>query len=175
MDLRLDDFIDDTPWQESTPALQPIIIPDQIEGVELRRLVTHGDGRGDLTVLFSRHYVPEATAPHVYLVNATAGSLRAWVYHRRQSDRLAFLNGTFRVVLYDLRPESPTKGGLNVLDVGADNPVQVTIPPFVAHAVQNRGSESAFFVNMPTNHYDPANPDKARIRKDHPGIPYSFD
>lgn len=175
MTLTLEDFTDDTPWEEATPALQPIEIADQIHGVELRRLVTHADGRGDLTVLLSRHYVPEASAPHVYLVNAAPGSVRAWVYHRRQSDRLAYPNGTFRVVLFDLRPDSPTKGVLNVLDVGADNPVQLTIPPFVAHAVQNRGTESAYFVNMPTNAYDPANPDKARVRKDHPGIPYNFD
>jgi dTDP-4-dehydrorhamnose 3,5-epimerase len=85
------------------------------------------------------------------------------------------MQGSFRVVLYDLRPDSPTYGVLNVLDVGAANKLQLTIPPFVVHAVQNLGDEDAFFVNMPTRAYDPANPDKSRLPKDHPGIPYRFE
>lgn len=172
--LTLEDFRDDPPWEDTTPALAEITVPDQIDGVILRRLVTHGDRRGHLTVLMSAHYTAGAVTPHVYLVRAAAGSIRAWVYHKRQSDRLAYPDGSFRVILYDLRTDSPTHGRLNVLDVGRDNPVQLTIPPFVAHAVHNTGTDEAFFVNMPTTAYDPANPDKSRLPKDHPGIPYRF-
>lgn len=135
----------------------------------------NSDGRGTLTVLMSDTYQPGISTPHVYHVLAEAGSVRAWVYHKRQHDQLAFLTGDFRVVLYDLRPESATYGRLNVLEVGADNPVQVTIPPRVVHAVQNRGAAPAHFVNMPTRAYDPAHPDKSRLPQGHPGIPFSFD
>lgn len=172
--LSLQDFVDDTPWTETAPALAELTVPGQIDGVVLRRLVTHGDRRGDLTVLMSGHYVPDAQTPHVYLVRAAAGSVRAWVFHRRQSDRLAFVTGSFRVVLQDLRPASPTHGAINVLELGAANPVQLTIPPFVIHAVQNFGPQEAVFVNMPTRAYDPAWPDKARLPADHPLAPYRF-
>lgn len=174
MTAGLDDFRADTPWQEAEPTLSEVRIADQIDGVVMRRLTTHADGRGDLTVLLSAHYVPETSTPHVYLVTAAPGSIRAWVYHERQADRLAFTNGDIRVVLFDLRPDSPTHGRLNVIDVGAANRLQLTIPAFVVHAVQNIGTGPAHFVNMPTRAYDPANPDKARLPQDHPGIPYSF-
>jgi len=88
--------------------------------------------------------------PHVYLVTAAARSVRAWVFHRRQSDRLAFARGRMRVVLYDLRPDCPTYRVLNVLDVGEANKVLLTIPPFVVHGVQNLDDADTFFVNMPT-------------------------
>ncbi len=173
--LSLDEFTDDKPWTGDEPLLEALSIPDQIEGVELARLVTHVDDRGGLTVLLSNLEREISPPPHVYQVTAAARSVRAWVYHKRQSDRLAYTNGDIRVVLYDLRPNSPTCGKLNVLDVGARNKVLLTIPPFVVHGVQNRGDADATFVNMPTRAYDPAEPDKSRIRWNHPGIPYAFD
>jgi dTDP-4-dehydrorhamnose 3,5-epimerase len=173
--ISLEDFVDDAPWQPSQADFAEVTIDHQIEGVTLFRLHTHSDGRGDLTVLMSNLNNPSLQPPHVYLVTAAAHSVRAWVYHKRQYDRLAYIQGTIRVVLYDLRPDSKTFGQLNVIDVGADNKVLLTIPPFVVHGVQNRGAQAAQFVNMPTKAYDPAHPDKSRLPKSHPGIPYVFD
>ena len=174
MTLSLDDFVDDKPWSDDIPLLEDLTVEDQIEGVRLQRLITRTDGRGGLTVLLSNLNENVIPPPHVYVVSAEPGSIRAWVYHKRQSDRLAFTNGDVRVVLHDLQPDSPTYRKLNVLDVGAANKIVLTIPPFVVHGVQNRGSQTATFINMPTRAYDLADPDKARLRRDHPGIPYTF-
>lgn len=173
--VTLDDFVDDRPWVPTGPEYAEVRIESQIAGVDLRRLEPRADGRGNLVVLMSDRFGEEYRTPHVYLVTAAPRSVRAWVYHKRQHDRLAYTHGTLRVVLYDLRPESPTHGVINVLDVGAANKLMVTIPPFVVHAVQNTGDEEALFVNMPTRAYDPANPDKSRIPWDHSGIPYQFE
>ena len=174
MTLTLDDFVDDRPWADDAPLLEDVTIADQIEGVRLQRLHKRADGRGDLTVLFSDLLETTAPAPHIYWVTAGPGSVRAWVYHKQQFDRLAYTNGDLRVILYDLRPDSPTYGKLNVLDVGETNKLTVTIPPFVVHGVQNRGKQAATFINMPTRAYDPARPDKSRVPSDHPGVPYRF-
>jgi dTDP-4-dehydrorhamnose 3,5-epimerase len=173
--ISLDDFVADAPWQPETADFNEVTIENQISDVRLRRLHANGDDRGDLTVLMSDLNDPSLRTPHVYLVTAAPNSVRAWVYHKRQSDRLAFTQGNIRVVLYDLRPESATYGVLNVLDLGAQNKVLLTIPPLVVHAVQNRGAQATQFVNMPTRAYDPSNPDKSRLPKAHPGIPYVFD
>jgi dTDP-4-dehydrorhamnose 3,5-epimerase len=169
------DFIDDSPWVEEGPFLQEICIDNQIEGVRLNRLVTHKDNRGDLTVLLSDLKGAILPIPHVYHVTAAPGSIRAWVYHKRQSDRLAYTNGNLRVILYDIRAHSTTHGVLNVIDAGESNKVLLTIPPEVVHGVHNRGIAAATFINMPTRAYDPANPDKSRLPYNHPGIPYRFD
>jgi len=175
-ELCLQDFEDDKPWSDTGSAHHAYTIHGQIDGVVLRRLVSHADSRGDLTVLFSPRYVADADpSPHVYLVTAAAGSVRAWVYHRHQHDRLAFLRGHFEVVLFDLRPASPTHGIVNVLHLGADNPTQLTIPPLVVHGVRNVGPEAEIFVNMPTRAYDPSRPDKARLPENDPRVPFHFD
>ncbi|TIV68737.1 MAG: polysaccharide biosynthesis protein [Mesorhizobium sp.] len=173
--LSLDDFVDDKPWRDDIPLLEDISNGNLIAGVRIQRLITRGDERGDLTVLMSALREPITPPPHVYLVSAEAGSIRAWVYHRRQFDRLAYTNGDIRVVLYDLREDSPTYRKLEIIDVGAANKVLLTIPPCVVHGVQNRGKSTATFVNMPTNFYDPETPDKSRIPFDHPGVPYRFE
>ena len=173
--LSLGEFVDDSPWVEDVPLLQEFRIDNQIDGVRLNRLLTREDERGDLTVLISDLNEVIAPVPHAYLVTAAPGSIRAWVYHKRQSDRLACTNGSMRVVLYDLRPQSPTYRELNVIDVGGSNRVLLTIPPEVVHGVQNRGLTAATFVNMPTRAYDPAHPDKSRVPYNHPSIPYVFD
>ncbi|MDZ4089328.1 MAG: dTDP-4-dehydrorhamnose 3,5-epimerase family protein [Tabrizicola sp.] len=173
--VTLEDFVDDRPWLPEGVENAEVRVENQIAGVELRRLEQRADGRGNLVVLMSDRFGESYRTPHVYLVTAAARSVRAWVYHKRQSDRLAYTQGRLRVVLYDLRPDSPTHQVLNVLEVGAANKVLLTIPPFVVHAVQNLGDEDSCFVNMPTRAYDPANPDKSRLPKDHPGIPYRFE
>lgn len=173
--LTLDDFTPDRPWTPEGPEYQELRIDNQIVGVDLRRLEQKADGRGNLVVLMSDRFGEGYTTPHVYMVTAAARSIRAWVYHKRQSDRLAYTLGRLRVVLYDLRPDSPTHGVVNVIDVGAANKVMLTIPPFVVHAVQNLGDEDAVFVNMPTRAYDPFDPDKARLPWNDPRIPYRFE
>jgi dTDP-4-dehydrorhamnose 3,5-epimerase len=104
-----------------------------------------------------------------------ARSIRAWISHRRQYDRLAFASGHFRIVLYDIRPNSRTLNLLNVFILGVEQPGLLGIPPFVVHGVQNACSTTATFVNMPTQAYDPADPDKSRLAENDPRIPFSFD
>lgn len=173
--VGLEDFVDDRPWVPQGPEFEEVGIENQIAGVELRRLTPMADGRGNLVVLMSDRFGETWRTPHAYMVTAAPQSVRAWFYHKRQHDRLAYTNGHLRIVLYDLRPDSPTLGALNVVDVGAANMVLLTIPPFVVHGVQNLTDEEVAFVNMPTRAYDPANPDKSRLPKDHPGIPYHFE
>jgi dTDP-4-dehydrorhamnose 3,5-epimerase len=172
-DLGVDDFINDPGWGEDLP-MRSVSSDTFIEGVEIRPLQTRGDSRGSVTVFGSALGGQAFSAPHVYIVEAAAGSVRAWVYHKIQSDRLAFTNGAFRFVLFDLRKESATYGHLMVLDVGAENKVQLTIPPYVVHGVKNISLENAFFINMPTEPYRPSAPDKYRLPVDDPRISYDW-
>ena len=173
--LDLKDFKDDPAWTPAQVPFSEVTIEDQIDGVRMQGLVTNSDHRGDLTVLMSDLYDVTHQTPHVYLVTAAPKSIRAWVYHKRQHDRLAYLQGDIRVVLYDLRKDSPTYGVLNVLNVGAKNKILLTIPPFVVHGVQNRGDHDTLFINLPTRAYDPSFPDKSRVAMESSAIPYTFE
>lgn len=149
--------------------------PDIIDGVTATELIANADPRGSLCELLTTRDGLIEPILHVYQVTAAPGSIRAWVYHRHQYDRLAFTNGHFEIVLYDIRPGSPTINVLNVFRLGEERPCLLRIPPFVIHAVRNLSNEWFHFINLPTKVYDLKHPDKSRIPWDDPRIPYSFD
>ena len=128
-----------------------------IFGVTLTRLSDGTDKRGQLNELLSMRNAVEPIV-HVYQVHAAAKSVRAWLLHKLQDDRLAFTMGYFRVVLFDLRTDSPTYLQLDVLDLGEERQALLRIPAFVVHGVQNMGTHLSSFVNLPTRVYDPENP-----------------
>ena len=110
----------------------------------------HADARGHLFEIFTTRNAPLADPiVHVYQVHAAPASIRGWNYHARQTDRLCFTEGTFRVVLIDIREDSPTAGARVELELGEHRPALLTSPPFVVH--------------FPTRPWDPANPDKFRL------------
>jgi dTDP-4-dehydrorhamnose 3,5-epimerase len=161
-------FRKDTAKQGNTPTPPARnLLEGAIAGCVATPLQLNADDRGHLIELMTTRDCGEvAPIVHVYQVFAESLSVRAWVYHAKQSDRLAFTNGTFTIALFDLREESPTYRKLVTLTAGARSPVLLTIPPLVAHGVQNIGSDIASFVNFPTAVYDPRDPDKYRLPPD---------
>ena len=174
-DLELTDFQPDAPVRR--PAARPGVGNDGgvIHQVTTLELVAHSDQRGSLCELLTTRDGPIDPIVHVYEVTAEAGSVRAWVYHRRQYDRLAFTQGRFRIALYDIRPDSPTRNMLNVFILGRERPTLLRIPPCVIHGVQNIGGAAATFMNMPTTAYQPGEPDKYRLDAGDNRIPFRFD
>ncbi len=150
------------------------LLGGQIEGCTAISLLPASDDRGDLLELLSSRDEQIEPMVHIYQVYSAPGSIRAWVYHSKQTDRLCYTDGSFRVVLYDLRSESRTVGNMVTLMAGADAPTLLHIPPFVVHGVQNMGRERAAFVNIPTRVYRHEDPDKRRLPFDSPLIPFTW-
>ena len=171
--LRLEEFTRDLPLRRTVKA-NAAQQSGSIDGVVVTSLNANSDPRGSLRELLTARDGPIEPLVHVYQVTAQAGSIRAWVYHERQSDRLAFCDGSFEVALYDIRPQSPTINRLVVFRLGSERPALLTIPALVIHGVMNLGHDAASFVNMPTQPYDPADPDKYRLAYPDPRIPYQF-
>jgi len=172
--ISLDDFERDPPWRHDSQPIERQSRQDIIDGVTAVPLMPHADPRGSLCELLTTREGPIDPIVHVYTVSAAPGSVRAWVYHRFQRDRLAFTNGDFEIVLYDLRPGSRTRNHLNVFKLGDAQPCLLAIPALVIHGVKNAGATVAYFINMPTRVYYPDAPDKSRIPENDRRIPYSF-
>lgn len=146
-----------------------------IDGVVLRRAITHVDGRGTLVEVFNPEWSLDAEPlRYVYQASIRPGQVKGWVLHRLQTDRLFFSFGTCRIVLFDGRDHSPTHDRLEELFAGEDNRTLVTIPPGVWHAVQNVGNRDAVFINSPSRAYDHEGPDKYRLPLENDVIPFSF-
>jgi dTDP-4-dehydrorhamnose 3,5-epimerase len=123
-----------------------------IAGVVVIPLKKYEDARGWLTELFRADELPEGFTPAMaYLSVTKPGVARGPHEHVVQSDGFAFLDGSYRLYLWENR-----EGHLPqrvVLDVGEHNPVAVFVPPGVAHAYKNCGEREAFVVNFPDQLY----------------------
>jgi dTDP-4-dehydrorhamnose 3,5-epimerase len=156
----IETFIQDMPREIARS--ERILDEVTIDGVILDRLRPNTDERGSLIELLTTRDGPIEPIVHVYQVIAAPGSLRGWVYHKWQHDRLHFTLGDLEIQLVDIRRDSPTCGNRMALHVGAARQCRLTIPPLVAHSLRNLGDSAATFLNMPTHPYDPTNPDKFR-------------
>lgn len=146
-----------------------------IHGVVLRRTPPQEDERGEVCEIYNPEWEMHP-APLVYVYQATLrrGQIKGWVVHREQDDRLFINFGFLRVVLYDDREGSETRGMVNDLTFSERSRTLVVIPCGIFHAVQNVGETEASFINMPTRPYDHANPDKYRLPLQNDLIPLRF-
>jgi len=145
-----------------------------IDGVIKRRAITHEDERGEITEILSHAWgFDSAPIEYVYQAMIRPGRVKGWVYHKLQSDRIFVLSGYSKYVLWDIRPQSPTFGMINEIQLSERNRGLLLIPPYVVHAVQNVGQTDSVFINLPTLPYKHEDPDKYRVDPD--SVPYSFD
>jgi dTDP-4-dehydrorhamnose 3,5-epimerase len=110
----------------------------------------------------------------VYMTVAYPGVVKGWHYHKTQTDRMTVVHGMAKIVLYDMRADSPTRGAVEEHFVGERNPMLIVIPPGVCHGMKCIGTEPAYMVNTPNQVYDYAQPDEHRIAPHTGEIPYDW-
>ena len=145
-------------------------------GVVLRDIRTHVDDRGTVFELFDPRWGwhPDPLV-FTYCFTVRPGKVKGWGVHHQHEDRYALLFGELKVVLYDEREDSPTRGLVREVMLTEHRRQLVNIPAGVWHADENIGSRDAVVVNFPTIQYDHASPDKYRLPLDDPRIPYRFE
>lgn len=145
-----------------------------IDGVVIKKLRVIPDERGFLMeILRSDDEFFEAFG-QVYLTVAYPGVVKGWHYHREQTDNMTVVNGMAKIVLYDMRDDSPTKGEVAEFFVGERNPILIKIPPGVAHGMKGLPPHGAYMINVPTRMYQYESPDEFRIHPHDNDIPYDW-
>lgn len=147
-----------------------------IDGIQIRRAVTHADERGTLTEIFSMGWGIQADpVVHLYQFTILPGKVKGWGVHYKRIDRVFLSQGRVKYVLYDDRPESPTYQMINEITLSDYERALVVIPTGVYHALYNVGQTEALLVSLPTVAYDHADPDIYRLPPNNDYIPYTFD
>jgi dTDP-4-dehydrorhamnose 3,5-epimerase len=152
----------------------PAVRAPRIEGVKVKPLRMIPDERGwlmevlraDESELFSKF-------GQAYVSATYPGVVKAWHYHRQQTDNFACLSGMIKLVLVDTREGSPTNGAVNEFFLGAENRTLVQIPPLVYHGWKCISTEMSMVLNLPTEPYHYAEPDEYRLDP-HGTLPYDW-
>lgn len=126
-----------------------------ITGVIWRPLRRFDDPRGWLCEFFRHDEIPAEYHPVMgYISLSWPGVSRGPHEHADQADLFCFLGpSSFKLYLWDNRPGSATYWNRQIEVVGADRPTAVVVPPGVAHAYRNVGSEPGIVYNYPNQLY----------------------
>lgn len=148
-----------------------------ISGVRIQPLAVYPDDRGYFLEVqrMGRGLAADFPAPTSQVSAALnyAGAIKAFHFHRQQTDCWTPAMGLLQVALVDLRLASPTFGRRNTIYVGPLRPWQVLIPPGVGHGYKVIGGQPAMLIYMTDRFYNPQ--DEGRIPYNDPGIQYDWE
>ncbi|MGB2630279.1 MAG: dTDP-4-dehydrorhamnose 3,5-epimerase family protein [Candidatus Omnitrophota bacterium] len=145
-----------------------------IEGVKIKKLKLIPDDRGRLMEILRRDDDIFEKFGQVYMTTAYPGVIKAWHYHKKQTDNFTCVKGKMRLGLYDAREDSPTFGKVEEYVIGLENPLLVKIPSNVYHGFKCIGDEEALVINTVTEPYDHDNPDEYRADPFDNDIPFDW-
>jgi dTDP-4-dehydrorhamnose 3,5-epimerase len=145
-----------------------------IDGVKVTPRKPIPDERGRLMELFRSDEDDFEKFGQVYLTTAYPGVVKAWHYHKKQTDNFVCVAGVMKVVLYDAREGSATHGEVNAFFLGDHNPIRLRIPKGVYHGFKCVGEHEAMIINVPTELYNYSEPDEFRVPAHDPSIPYDW-
>ena len=146
----------------------------RIDGVKVKNLRVVPDERGWLMEI-QRRDEPELLPRfgQVYVSATYPGVVKAWHYHRDQTDHFCCVAGMVKLVLVDTREDSPTNGAVNEFFLGTQNPMLVQVPNLVYHGWKCISLEPSLVVNVTTEAYHYSDPDEYRLDP-HGTLPYDW-
>jgi len=145
-----------------------------IDGVKIKKLKVIPDERGRLMEILRGDEEMFQKFGQVYMTTTYPGVIKAWHYHKIQTDNIAVVKGMLKVALYDPREGSPTRGEVDEFFIGEHNPLLIQVPPQVYHGWKCISEQEAIVINCPTEPYNYRNPDEYRLPFDTDQIPYDW-
>jgi len=144
-----------------------------IEGVIVVPLKQIPDERGKIM------HMLKCDDPHfekfgeIYFSLVYPGIIKGWHLHKKMILNYAVPIGRIKLVLYDGRENSSTKGKLMELFIGEDNYCLVKIPSGIWNSFKGIGTKPAVVANCATLSHDP----EEIVRKDplSKDIPYNWE
>jgi dTDP-4-dehydrorhamnose 3,5-epimerase len=145
---------------------------DLIDGVSVIELARLPDERGTIMHMLRR------TDPHfvefgeIYFTTIYRDVVKGWHRHRELTLNYACVSGRIKLVLYDDRSSSPTRGLLSEYFLGPDNYSLVVIPPGVWNGMKGMSDPNAIVANCASHPHDPAR--TSRLDPFDRSIPYDW-
>jgi dTDP-4-dehydrorhamnose 3,5-epimerase len=157
-----------------------ILTPDSaklIDGVKCALVSLWPDDRGYFLEVqragqgLNGHFPKETTQISAAL--NYPGIIKAFHFHRHQTDCWTPTMNMLQIALVDLRPDSPTFGARNTIYAGNLRPWQILIPPGVAHGYKVLDAGPSLLIYATDRFYNPA--DEGRIPYNDPSLAYDWE
>ena len=143
-----------------------------INGVKVKKLKVIPDERGRLMEILRSDEDIFLKFGQVYVTTTLPGVVKAWHFHKKQTDNVTCIIGMVKLVLYDPREDSRTFNEVNEFYIGTHNLMFIQIPPGVYHGWKCVSEEEAVIINVPTEVYNYETPDEHRRDPHRNDVPY---
>lgn len=145
-----------------------------IQGVKTKQLKFIPDERGRLMEILRCNEEIFEKFGQLYMTTNYPEVVKAWHYHKKQTDNVCCIKGMIKMALYDDRDNSETKGEIDEFFIGEQNPMLISIPPGVYHGWKCISETESIVVSAPTEPYNYKEPDEYRLPPDTKEIPYDW-
>ena len=145
-----------------------------IDGVAVRRAKVLPDQRGRLGEIIRADDPWFEKFGQVYFTTTYPAVVKAWHYHKKQTDHFYVIKGLVKIALCDKREGSPTYGTVNELYLGEHCPGLLRIPPGVHHGWMCVSQSEAYILNVVSEMYNYSEPDEFRTDPHENDIPYDW-
>ena len=145
-----------------------------ISGVEIVPLKQIPDERGKIMHMMRCDDLFFEKFGEIYFSAVYPGKIKAWHLHKSMILNYAVIIGSIKLVLYDNRLESPTKGEIMELFPGESNYILIKVPPGIWNGFKGLGIKPAIVANCAS---EPHDPDEI-VRRDFQDlsvVPYSWE
>jgi len=144
-----------------------------IDGIVITQLRQISDERGKIMHMLRADDPQFEQFGEIYFSMVYPGAIKAWHLHTKMTLNYAVVVGMVKLVLYDPRPSSPTKGEVQELFLGEENYARVKIPPGIYNGFKGVGTIPAIVANCATIPHDPQ--EILRLDPYSKEIPYDWD
>lgn len=125
----------------------PLFKGNAIDGVVVSPRARICDERGKVMHMLKSTDPTFTRFGEIYFSCAYPGVIKAWHIHREMTLNNCVVSGMVKLVCYDSREGSRTKGNLMEIFIGEDNYCVVQIPPGVCNGYKPYGDKMAILAN----------------------------
>ena len=144
---------------------------NNIKGIKITPLKIISDHRGSVMHMLRNDSKVFENFGEIYFSTVTRNGIKAWHLHKEATLNYVCVRGIVKLVLFDNRNSSLTKGKYQELILSPKNYFLVTIPPNIWNGFKNLDNEESIIancLNIPHN-------EKEMVRESHDSKNFNFD
>jgi dTDP-4-dehydrorhamnose 3,5-epimerase len=144
-----------------------------IQGVEIIKKNQIVDDRGIILHMLRVDDKNYKKFGEIYFSTVNPNKIKAWHFHKLMTLNYAVVHGSIKLVLYDDRDESKTKGTIQEIILSNENHYLVSIPPKIWNGFCSSNNKHAILANCSDIPHDKE--EIIRLPFDDPKFPYKWE
>jgi len=125
-----------------------------IEGIKITPLEQIEDERGKVMHMLRNDEKSFTKFGEIYFSTVHQNKIKGWHLHSKMTLNYAVILGEIKLALYDVRPDSKTKGQVQEFFLSQKNYKLISVPPLIWNGFMGIGDETAIVANCADFPYD---------------------